>query len=125
MCRVWSQQRGFGLGHQHQAGKGTIQASTPPAAAAGGVGLGLKPEAEGRRLEACPQNRALPASKSGGRRPPLVKVFLVLLGPGGGGGGGFLAWLWSSYSREADSFLTLFALRVPKTITKVLDRNAM
>ena len=26
-------------------------------------------------------------------------------------------------SRDADSFLTLFALRVPKTITKVMDRN--
>ncbi len=30
---------------------------------------------------------------------------------------------WSVLSRNADSFLTLFALRVPKTITKVLDRN--
>lgn len=30
---------------------------------------------------------------------------------------------WSLLSRDADSFLTLFALRVPKTITKVLDRN--
>ncbi len=30
---------------------------------------------------------------------------------------------WSVLSRNADSFLTLFALRVPKTITKVLDQN--
>ncbi len=31
--------------------------------------------------------------------------------------------VYSMWSREADGFLTLFALRVPKTITKVLDRN--
>ena len=30
---------------------------------------------------------------------------------------------WSVLSRDADGFLTLFALRVPKTITKVLDQN--
>ncbi|WP_243335609.1 penicillin-binding protein 1A [Mesoterricola sediminis] len=30
---------------------------------------------------------------------------------------------WSIMSRDVDSFLTYFALRVPKTITKVLDRN--
>ena len=30
---------------------------------------------------------------------------------------------WSVMSRDVDSFLTYFALRVPKTITKVLDRN--
>lgn len=34
-----------------------------------------------------------------------------------------LAVSWSVMSRDADSFLTLFALRVPKTITKVLDQN--
>jgi len=34
-----------------------------------------------------------------------------------------LAVSWSVLSRDADSFLTLFALRVPKTITKVLDQN--
>lgn len=34
-----------------------------------------------------------------------------------------LAVVYSAWSREADGFLTLFALRVPKTITKVLDRN--
>src|SRR5512137_2407084 len=33
------------------------------------------------------------------------------------------AVIYSMWSREADGFLTLFALRVPKTITKVLDRN--
>ncbi len=30
---------------------------------------------------------------------------------------------WSVLSRDADGFLTLFAMRVPKTITKVLDQN--
>ena len=30
---------------------------------------------------------------------------------------------WSMLSRDADSLITLFALRVPKTITKVLDQN--
>ena len=34
-----------------------------------------------------------------------------------------LAVSWSVLSRDADSFLTLFALRVPKTITKVLDQK--
>ena len=34
-----------------------------------------------------------------------------------------LAVAWSVMSRDVDSFLTYFALRVPKTITKVLDRN--
>ncbi len=34
-----------------------------------------------------------------------------------------VAVIYSMWSREADGFLTLFALRVPKTITKVLDRN--
>jgi penicillin-binding protein 1A len=34
-----------------------------------------------------------------------------------------LAVSWSIMSRDVDSFLTFFALRVPKTITKVLDRN--
>ena len=34
-----------------------------------------------------------------------------------------LAVAWSIMSRDVDSFLTYFALRVPKTITKVLDRN--
>ncbi len=35
----------------------------------------------------------------------------------------FLTVMWSIYSRDADSFLTLFALRPVKTISKVLDRN--
>lgn len=34
-----------------------------------------------------------------------------------------LAIAWSLWSREADAYLMHFALRVPKTITKVLDRN--
>ncbi len=38
-------------------------------------------------------------------------------------GGITLAVMWSIYSRDADSFLTLFALRPIKTISKVLDRN--
>ncbi|MBP1628137.1 MAG: mrcA [Holophagaceae bacterium] len=35
----------------------------------------------------------------------------------------FLAVAWSWMSRDADAYLEHFALRVPKTITKVLDRN--
>jgi len=38
-------------------------------------------------------------------------------------GAGTLAVSWSVLSRDADGFLTLFALRIPKTITKVLDQN--
>jgi len=38
-------------------------------------------------------------------------------------GAAALAVAWSVMSRDVDSFLTYFALRVPKTITKVLDRN--
>jgi penicillin-binding protein 1A len=38
-------------------------------------------------------------------------------------GGAVLAVSWSYMSRDADSFLTMFALRVPKTITKVLDQK--
>lgn len=38
-------------------------------------------------------------------------------------GAATLAVSWSVLSRDADGFLTLFALRVPKTITKVLDQN--
>jgi len=34
-----------------------------------------------------------------------------------------LAVSWSVMSRDADSFLTMFAIRVPKTITKVLDHD--
>lgn len=40
-----------------------------------------------------------------------------------GAGFVFLTIMWSIYSRDADSFLTLFALRPVKTISKVLDRN--
>ena len=40
-----------------------------------------------------------------------------------GTGAVVLAVAWSIMSRDVDSFLTYFALRVPKTITKVLDRN--
>ena len=38
-------------------------------------------------------------------------------------GSAALAISWSVMSRDADSFLTMFAIRVPKTITKVLDQN--
>jgi penicillin-binding protein 1A len=38
-------------------------------------------------------------------------------------GAAALAVSWSVLSRDADSFLTMFAIRVPKTITKVLDQN--
>jgi penicillin-binding protein 1A len=38
-------------------------------------------------------------------------------------GAAAVALTWSALSREVDSFLTCFSLRVPKTITKVLDRN--
>ena len=51
------------------------------------------------------------------RRGLLLLVALSALGALG------LAVSWSVLSRDADSFLTLFALRVPKTITKVLDQS--
>ncbi len=38
-------------------------------------------------------------------------------------GAATLAVSWSVMSRDADSFLTYFAIRVPKTITKVLDQS--
>jgi len=38
-------------------------------------------------------------------------------------GAATLAVSWSIMSRDADSFLTMFAIRVPKTITKVLDHE--
>lgn len=46
-------------------------------------------------------------------------VVAALVAAGGVG----LAITWSVLSRDADSFLTYFAIRVPKTITKVLDQN--
>ncbi len=52
----------------------------------------------------------------------LRRGFYVLLGLGVAGLAAF-AVTWSVLSRDADGFLTLFALRVPKTITKVLDQN--
>ena len=61
--------------------------------------------------------KSLPA-----RRTPwrcLLWGFIWALGLGGVA----LAVAWSVMSRDVDSFLTYFALRVPKTITKVLDRN--
>ena len=49
----------------------------------------------------------------------LGRIVLVLAGCGALA----LGVAWSVMSRDVDSFLTYFALRVPKTITKVLDRN--
>ena len=51
------------------------------------------------------------------RRGLLILVVLSAVGALG------LAVSWSFMSRDADSFLTMFALRVPKTITKVLDQS--
>ncbi len=51
------------------------------------------------------------------RRLLLVSGIGALLGAVG------LGVTWSYLSRDADGFLTLFALRVPKTITKVLDQS--
>ncbi len=63
------------------------------------------------------------AKSSGFTRHAFLKW--VCLGVAGLMAAGFLvlAVMWSVYAREADGFLQLFALRVPKTITKVLDRN--
>jgi penicillin-binding protein 1A len=49
----------------------------------------------------------------------LYWTFLAVVGTGALA----LGVAWSVMSRDVDSFLTYFALRVPKTITKVLDRN--
>ena len=57
------------------------------------------------------------------KRHPIVRFLLWASIAITVGGCLFFAILWSVYSREADSYLTYFAIRVPKTITKVLDRN--
>ena len=62
------------------------------------------------------------ASLSQPARRWLRRGLLILLALSGVGALG-LAVSWSVLSRDADSFLTLFALRVPKTITKVLDQS--
>lgn len=56
------------------------------------------------------------------RRPWLRKLLWSFVGLVAASGIG-LAILWSVLSKQADSYLTIFALRVPKTITKVLDRD--
>jgi len=56
------------------------------------------------------------------RSRPFRWVFWSLLGVAGALALA-LGVAWSVMSRDVDSFLTYFALRVPKTITKVLDRN--
>jgi penicillin-binding protein 1A len=56
------------------------------------------------------------------RRSPLRWALWTCLALAGAGAVS-LAVAWSVMSRDVDSFLTYFALRVPKTITKVLDRN--
>lgn len=63
----------------------------------------------------------LPSPSSPARRW-LKRIFWAMTGLAAAGAI-TLAVSWSVLSRDADSFLTLFALRVPKTITKVLDQN--
>jgi penicillin-binding protein 1A len=55
-------------------------------------------------------------------RSPLRWAFWTLLTLAAAGAVA-LAVAWSVMSRDVDGFLTYFALRVPKTVTKVLDRN--
>ena len=55
-------------------------------------------------------------------KTPFHWALWTLLGLAGAGALA-LGVAWSVMSRDVDSFLTYFALRVPKTITKVLDRN--
>jgi penicillin-binding protein 1A len=54
---------------------------------------------------------------------PWIKWGLIALGTLILAGAATLGISWYVLSRDTDSFLTLFALRVPKTITKVLDRD--
>ncbi|HTL97374.1 MAG TPA: PBP1A family penicillin-binding protein [Holophagaceae bacterium] len=54
---------------------------------------------------------------------PWFKWGLIGLGTLLAAGLATLAISWYVLSRDTDSFLTLFALRVPKTITKVLDKD--
>lgn len=56
------------------------------------------------------------------RRSPLSWALWAGLALAGAGALGVVV-AWSVMSRDVDGFLTYFALRVPKTITKVLDRN--
>jgi penicillin-binding protein 1A len=62
-------------------------------------------------------------TSANGRKRPLMKWFLIGITGLGFAASLGLAVMWSIYAREANGFLQLFALRVPKTITKVLDRN--
>ncbi len=54
---------------------------------------------------------------------PWFKWGLIVLGTLAIAGAATLGISWVVLSRDTDSFLTLFALRVPKTITKVLDKD--
>ena len=54
---------------------------------------------------------------------PWVKWGLIAFGALALAGAAALGISWYALSRDTDSFLTLFALRVPKTITKVLDKD--
>lgn len=54
---------------------------------------------------------------------PWFKWGLIGLGTLAIAGAATLGISWFVLSRDTDSFLTLFALRVPKTITKVLDKD--
>lgn len=61
--------------------------------------------------------------KSGGTKGGLVRRLMWMATGFAAVGLVGMAVLWSIWSRDADSFLTLFALRPVKTISKVLDRN--
>ncbi len=63
----------------------------------------------------------LPSLSSPSRR--WIRRIIWTFVAAGTAGSLLLAVSWSVLSRDADSFLTLFALRVPKTITKVLDQS--
>ncbi len=56
-------------------------------------------------------------------RQPWMRRALLILGGLVALTGVGLAIMWSVLSKDADSYLTIFALRVPKTITKVLDKD--
>ena len=63
-------------------------------------------------------NSSIPRAGKSARR----RVLWILAGLAGAGAVA-LAVAWWALSRDAQSFMAYFALRVPKTITKVLDRN--
>ena len=71
-----------------------------------------------------PRKSPAPASTSQRRSKPWLGRLILWSGLGVlAAAAVVLTIVYSVMARDADSFLTLFALRVPKTITKVLDRN--